>query len=271
MNKEFLKEILSIPTYSTQEQRVVKYLADYAIENNVECTIDKFGNVYLYKGDMEEGEFRPCVVAHTDTVHNYHDMLVSGDRRLEIEEEKFTKGKEEVTILTAYDPMSGEQTGIGGDDKAGIFIALQLFENHDKIMAAFFVSEEIGCIGSRSADKTNFKNVGWFIQFDAPTANWVSKVCNGVELFDDKFQENIMDILTKHEQTKISRDPYTDVFALRPKTGINCINIFAGYENMHTRSEYVVVEHVQKAIDLAEDLINHLGDSEYKYEGEDIY
>jgi acetylornithine deacetylase/succinyl-diaminopimelate desuccinylase-like protein len=80
-----------------------------------------------------------------------------------------------------------------------------------------------------------------------------------------------MDILTKHGQTKISHDPYTDVFALRPKTGINCINIFAGYERLHTKSEYVVIENVQKSIDLAKDLIDHLGHSEYKYEGNDIY
>jgi|TARA_R110000823_G_scaffold296080_3_gene416107 tripeptide aminopeptidase len=275
MNKEFLKEILSIPTYSGQEQLVIKYLTNYAIENNVECTIDRFGNVYLYKGEMKEGEFRPCVVAHTDTVHVYHDELVSSNKRLvikqEIDEIKDGEGYYEVTSLRAYDPINGEQTGIGGDDKAGIFIALQLFEKHEKIMAAFFVSEEVGCIGSRAADKENFKNVGWFIQFDAPTDNWVSKSCNGVELFDDNFQDNIMDILTKHGQTKISHDPYTDVFALRPKTGINCINIFAGYERLHTKSEYVVIENVQKSIDLAKDLIDHLGHSEYKYEGNDIY
>lgn len=261
MNKEFLKQILSIPTCSKHETRLIEFLVRYALDNKIEFKVDVHGNVFYYKGELEDGEFRPCVVAHTDTVHYQHRDLIAENTNLIIREEI----EDFQQVLKAYHPTSYKQTGIGGDDKAGVFVALELFNKYDKIMAAFFVSEEIGCIGSKAADISNFDKVGWFIQFDAPFNNWVSKSCNGVILFDDKFQDNISDILAEHGQTNISYDPYTDVYALRPKTGINCINIFAGYMKMHTSQEYVVLEFVQQSIDLGDALIKHLGNSEYKF------
>ena len=65
---------------------------------------------------MTEGEHYPCVVSHIDTVHFNQKELVEKNERLVIFEKE--------DRLTAYHPSTGEETGIGGDDKCGVFVCL---------------------------------------------------------------------------------------------------------------------------------------------------
>ena len=114
---------------------------------------------------------------------------------------------------------NGEPTGIGGDDKAGVFACLSLLEGLDDLKVAFFVSEEIGCKGSLNADPEFFKNVGYAIQFDAPE-NWmVTEFCFGERLFDrnSNFFKSCDVVLNEsmNDDMKYQRHPYTDVYALR--------------------------------------------------------
>ena len=67
MDKELLKEILSIPSYSGKETKLVNFITSYLDANNIKYTLDEMKNIYCVKG---EAEYYPCVVAHTDTVHN---------------------------------------------------------------------------------------------------------------------------------------------------------------------------------------------------------
>lgn len=263
MNKNILKEILQIPSYSTKENRVRDYIVEFAKEKEIPYIIDKFGNVFLKKGKVREGQGFPCVVSHMDTVHRMQSDLISTDINLDIIEKETDEGN----ILYAQImrpsgvPIS---TGIGGDDKAGIFICLSLIEKFDVIMGAFFVEEEIGCIGSRKS-KTGeghkwLLDASYFIQFDAPTDNWVSRVCSGVELFDDNFNKLLKPVFEQYGLTKINvNDPFTDVKELKLNYPVCCINYFAGYMDMHTPVEYVVLEYVEKAINVGTTTIIELG------------
>ncbi len=67
MDKELLKEILSIPSYSGDETKLVNFITSYLNINDIKYTLDEMKNIYCVKG---EAEYYPCVVAHTDTVHN---------------------------------------------------------------------------------------------------------------------------------------------------------------------------------------------------------
>ena len=51
-------------------------------------------------------------------------------------------------------------TGIGGDDKAGVFICLQLLEKLDSCKVFLPVAEETGCNGSKEADPEFFTRCG---------------------------------------------------------------------------------------------------------------
>ena len=258
MDVDFLKEVLSLPSISGNESMVRDYILEFAKDNEIESYVDKKGNVYLTKGRdrVTLGEYYPCVVSHIDTVHRSHIDLIENKRRLDIVD----KGNGD---LIAYNPLTNEQTGIGGDDKCGVFVCLSLFLEMDILKGAFFVEEEIGMLGSKEADPEFFKNVGYAIQFDAPSANWITEVCSGVIIFDSEFKDKIKTVLSEGGYTNFSNDPFTDVNQLSQKFDFNCLNLGCGYYEQHRDSEYVVIDEVKKSLHMGIKLIHHLGVADY--------
>ena len=266
MNVDFLKEVLSLPSISGNESMVRDYILEFAKDNEIESYVDKKGNVYLTKGRdrVTLGEYYPCVVSHIDTVHRSHIDLIENKKRLNIVESVYeVDGETNQTILTAKLPGTSTQTGIGGDDKCGVFVCLSLFLEMDVLKGAFFVEEEIGMLGSKEADPEFFKNVGYAIQFDAPSANWITEVCSGVIIFDSEFKDKIKTVLSEGGYTNFSNDPFTDVNQLSQKFDFNCLNLGCGYYQQHRDSEYVVVEEVKKSLHMGIKLIHHLGVADY--------
>jgi tripeptide aminopeptidase len=266
MNKELLKDILSVPSFSRKEELVAAYLQEWAVDNGVETKKDAHGNIFIKKGVLAEGESYPCVVAHMDTVHRDQVTDVDENERLHISEGNGVYG--DILYAQKMDP-SGMlyNTGCGGDDKAGIFICLELIEKFDTIMGFFPVEEEIGCNGSRAAKNDEWlEQCGWFMQFDAPTGDWISRKCSGVELFNNDFAEILQPVWDEYGLSKPSeRDPFTDVKELKTNYPVCCINYFAGYMEMHTTWEFVVIDYVEKAIEVGTSTINELGKNEYLY------
>jgi tripeptide aminopeptidase len=252
---QFLKDVLSIPTKTYREGLMVEFITSWLTSKNIEHYVDEHLNVYVTKQNDPNIEFFPCVVSHTDTVHNLDSINVR-------EEELPNTQKELKLSLKAYNDH-GQPTGIGGDDKAGVFACLTLLDELPNLKAAFFVSEETGCHGSGKADPEFFKNVGYVIEFDAPE-NWmVTEYCFGQQLFDreSEFFEIADKILT--EGMKGNQEymvhPYTDVYALRGLFDFQCINFSIGYYNYHSPYEYVVIEDVFNGIEMGREMINTLG------------
>ena len=271
MNKDRLKEVLSIPSVYGEEGLVRDYIQTYAENEGIDYHIDKKGNIYLTKGSekMTKGEYYPCVVAHMDTVHKKHTPLIYSNQRLDIVESPYEHSQyesETLTALTARLPETDIQTGIGGDDKCGIAVCLEMLDHFDVMKAAFFVEEEIGMMGSKEADEEFFRNVGYAIQFDAPSSNWITEVCSGQRLFDIDFKDLITEDLSNNGYTKYSNDPFTDVNQLAKKFDFSCLNLGCGYYRQHTDSEYVIVEEVEDAIRAGKSLITKLGLEFYKHE-----
>ena len=261
MNKdlELLKNVLSVPTVTYQEERMVAFLVNWLTEYSIPHLVDEHNNVYATKQEsleLPEDFYFPCVISHTDTVHNIDTINVR--------EEMLNNAQgEEKLSYKAYND-EGNPTGIGGDDKCGVFACLTLLQELPNVKAAFFVSEETGCHGSLKASEEFFDNVGYGIQFDAPE-NWmVTERCFGQVLFDrdSEFFESCDKVLTEgmdQDYMEYMVHPYTDVFALRGKFNFSCINFSIGYYNYHTRHEYVVVEDVFNGIDMGKKMIENLG------------
>ncbi len=234
-NIDFLKEVLSVPTQTYKEDLMVEYLTNWLTENNIAFYKDTHNNVYATKQESQElpEDFHfPCVISHTDTVHEICN--------LNIREEFLPNAQgEEKLSLKAYDNI-GLPVGIGGDDKCGVFACLTLLKELPNLKAAFFVSEKTGCHGSNKSDPEFFKNVGYGIQFDAPE-NWmITEKCFGQILFDrdSEFFEVCDKVLTEgmvKEDMDYMVHPYTDVYALRSKFDFSCINfsikLHQGYGN----------------------------------------
>jgi putative aminopeptidase FrvX len=255
MDKKLLKEILSIPSYSGNERKLVNFICEFLEENKIPYKVDELFNIYCTKGDAD---IYPCVVAHTDTVHNNNHI----DVRTELKKNCRNVLKEAYKGYNA----KGKPTGIGGDDKAGVFACLTLLLELPALKAAFFVSEEIGCKGSKEADEAFFENVGYAIQFDAPYDYMVTEVSSGVPLFDrrSEFFKKANNVLVEYIIPEYGSHPFTDVYALKKLFDFSCINLSIGYYDHHTADEYVILEDVENGIKIGREMIASLGYEKYK-------
>ena len=140
---------------------------------------------------------------------------------------------------------------------------MELLKELPNLKVAFFVSEETGCHGSRVADPEFFENVGYAIQFDAPSSNWITEICSGVKLFDEDFKTEIKGVLNESGYNKFSIDPFTDVNQLAKKYDFNCLNLGCGYYRQHSDFEYVIISEVEDSLKAGVELINKLGLTKY--------
>ena len=103
-----LKTLLDFRThsYSKEQDVFISYLLNYFEERGVTGEIDPYGNLYITKG---EATVYPCVVAHTDI---NQDVV---ERPQVMHSDNFIFGMDDAT---------GEQCGIGADDKVGVYFAL---------------------------------------------------------------------------------------------------------------------------------------------------
>lgn len=264
MDINFLKEVLEVPTVFGNETLMVDFLMGWGAKNHVPVIIDVYGNVYLKKGKIAEGEYFPCVMAHMDTVQP-HRNLIKSNSKLSLVEQTSEIGTK-ILAMNEISPRVTSITGVGGDDKAGIAICLDIISKTDNIIGAFFRNEEIGCLGSRHADKEIFKLVGYAIEFDAPTNNWLSYVSYNTQLFTKEFFKLVDPILLRYGISNIhDNDPFTDVFVIKEKFDFNCMNFFAGYYHPHSTREYVVYEDTVKASAMGAEIIQLLGSKKYVF------
>ena len=271
MNLQKFKELLSVSSKTYQEEDMVEYICDELEKiHGVTFYRDNMMNIYATKGTLEEGEFYPMFIAHTDTVHNKIDKIVVKEEKLK---RPYTFGKNFddtlVDVLKAYD-VNDLPTGIGGDDKCGIFICLELLKQLDKVKIGLFVSEETGCHGSSKCDENFLQDVGYITQYDAPGNHLITEICSGVRLFerDGEFFTKTSKVITESfgNEMLVQSHPYTDISQLKKKIDVSCINMSCGYYNMHSPQEFISIEDVKCAIEAGKNMVKELGHKKYEYQ-----
>lgn len=251
-----LKQILAVPTFFREEHTLLRFLVKRlkTVDYTIHYTIDDSGNLYITKGVADT---YPCVCAHTDSVQSHTDI--------EIHEVTY---KDKLRLIGKHSD-GGSQCGIGADDKAGVFVCMELLNQLPVLKVALFAGEEFGCIGSQNSDPEFFKNVGYVIEFDCPGAHDVTHYCNGVKLFDEngEFYSVVKPILTEAmgREPKLHRHPYTDVWPLKRFHPVSCINLATGYYRYHTHFEYVIVNEVLNAVNMGAACIEALGNKVYEF------
>jgi putative aminopeptidase FrvX len=233
---------------------MVRFLAEHVRQRGpVRCgqiVTDGWNNVFIRKGSPG---VVPCVAAHIDSVHPLRPVeIVQHDG-----------------ILFGIDELE-QRTGLGADDKAGVFICLELLERFDQIAVALFAAEEIGCVGARHAPAAWFADVGYVIEFDCPGQGLVSCTSGGTRLFanDGEFMATAAPVLQAHGLTRWQHHPFTDVMVLRERFGFSCLNLSCGYHNWHQHDEYVVLHEVEAAVAAGADLVRALGCRHYPFEAD---
>lgn len=267
LDKELTLEFMKVPTVSYNEVMVQAFIKKFAIDNEIDCLEDSKGNLYLTKG---KSDVYPCITAHMDSVQP-HEKYIKNGKLLDVIELTVNVTNSETKEKELCTKVYAEGVGLGCDDKCGIAIALSMIKKLDILKCAFFVEEEVGCLGSAFLDYEFFSNVGYVIGYDSPEVNRAAHTCSGVQLFTKEFHEkHIKDICEKWGVTKFYSEPYTDVKNIREDIPVQCMNFGSGYYNMHSPLEYCILEHMDNACGMGLDIIQSLGNVRYEFPCEDF-
>lgn len=257
IDKDFLLETMSVPSSSHNEFRLVAYVIQFARRNNIKYEFDAYGNVYLTKGTLNDGEYYPCVTSHLDSVQSKQNPYIFTGVNLNLTCELTKDNEHKLSV----DTKGHGSFGIGADDKGGVCICLSMFKHFEKLKACFFLCEEIGCLGSKELERGWFKDVGYCIGYDSPELYRAAWSCGGVKLFSYEFYEKWMKPVCDEWGLKdcFYSEPITDVMEIRRQTEVMCMNFGNGGYNAHLDSEYCIIEHMDHACGMGVALIDHIG------------
>ena len=235
---ELLKSLYEIHSPSGEEKKLKRFIKKWVATNIPEAVVewDNAGNLYFTKG---ESETYPCLAAHLDQVQKKHS-------------------KDFVAVFTddivfGYSPSQRERQGLGADDKNGIWIALKALEEFDVLKVAFFVGEEIGCVGSSKCNMNFFNNARFVVQADRRGYNDFITNISYTKVASKDFIDAIDFASFGYKE---ANGMMTDVLELTERgVGVACINMSCGYYEPHTSDEFTVIDDLLNAYDLVAHII----------------
>lgn len=139
---EIFDDITRVPRPSKREEKIGKFLVDFAKSHNLDYQCDAIGNIVIRKGATAGYEDRPTVVlqAHTDMVCEKNSDKV------------FDFDNDAIQTYIDGEWVKADGTTLGADDGIGIAAALALLVDktvaHPAIEALFTVDEETGLTGA---------------------------------------------------------------------------------------------------------------------------
>lgn len=149
---EIFGEILSVPRPSKHEERMTKFLMDWAEKRGLEYERDEIGNVIIRKGASKgmENKAWVCLQSHMDMV-----CEKNGDKVFD-----FMKDPIEAQIVNQW--LMAKGTTLGADDGIGIATALAILDSedieHGPIECLFTVDEETGLSGANALSPNLLKS-----------------------------------------------------------------------------------------------------------------
>lgn len=191
-------------------------------------------------GALQEG-VRILVTAHLDTVHEVPRGVP--------------------TEIVYGDGKISSPQGIGGDDRCGVYMIMELIKRRN-VAVIFFEDEETGGQGSSKFIKTDLckslKGVfNYVIELDR--ANEKDAVFYDCDSWDfEKF-------ITK-EWWKYSYGSFSDISNICPELKTAGVNLSVGYYNAHSVKEYVVLKEMAKSLEEVVKLIDRTTkEDKFKY------
>lgn len=188
----------------------------------------------VYNGDgylFAIGQIPVLVTAHMDTVHK--DL---------VKKVNTTKYKGKTYINSPQ--------GIGGDDRCGIWVILELLKKGYRPYVLFCEDEEIGRVGAKKFCKTELKEIlkecKYFIELDRKGYNEA--------VFYDCGNEGFQKYICDTTGFELDYGSYSDISELSPETDIASVNISVGYYDQHTLKEIVVYEEMANTVSVVEKL-----------------
>jgi len=163
------------------------------------------------------------------------------------------KAEEEVDTFTlSYDSKTSKLTSngtrpMGGDDKTGIAIAIELAKVMPKqsFKFLFTVEEEIGCIGIKYAIEHHakfFEDCLYSITCDRKGSSDICVTTGGERNVNNYFLAELAKWgIVTGVPVILAQGSSSDNFYIKRLVS-NAVNISAGYHSPHTNSEYIIVD-----------------------------
>jgi hypothetical protein len=211
------------------QEKVKAYMHEY-LKSKQYDVINEDGFLYA-KGDVPV-----LVMAHMDTVH-----------------------KLPCTMITEVGGKISSPQGIGGDDRCGIFIIMNLVkELHCSVLLC--EEEERGCIGAHKFANTDYiKNlhVNYMVEFD--------RKGNNDAVFYHCGNQDFIDFVEDATNFKFADGSVSDISVLMEPANLSAVNLSCGYYNAHFVTEYVIYDEMMDTIDAAKVLIKEKCDKPFMY------
>ena len=204
------------------------------------------GNLHNKKSFLyAEGNAPYMLIAHLDTVHKKLPSIIC-----------YSKDGNYM--------MSPQ--GIGGDDRCGVYIILELLKKLTfKPYVLFTMGEEIGGIGAKDFSKyicsQNIPSLKYIVEFDRKgNEDCVFYRCGNAEFIE--FVESF--------GFKKEWGTFSDISVIAPDLDVAAVNLSSGYYNPHMEHEYVSINDMKNIIEKSFKMLTSESDSfdyqEVKYE-----
>lgn len=135
-------EIRKIPRCSKHEEKIRKYVVDFAKEQNLDYEEDKVGNIVIRKDATSGMQGKTGVI-----LQGHMDMVCEKNSDVD-----FDFSKDPIQLKIEGDFLTAVGTTLGADDGIGLAMSLAILEDkslkHGPIEALFTVDEETGLTGA---------------------------------------------------------------------------------------------------------------------------
>lgn len=211
-------------------------LDQHSLKNMLIKKLSKMGYSVIY-GDgyiYAKGDIPVLLTAHMDTVHKVNV----------IDFYEYYDEENERHIISS-------PQGIGGDDRCGIYMILEIIKTH-KCSVLFCEDEEVGGIGSEKFCKTEYivelSDMKYLIELDRANATDA--------VFYNCYNELFIDFIESNTGYKDSWGTFSDISNLAPECEVAAVNLSCGYYNAHKTNEYVVIEEMLNTIEVVKKLLD---------------
>ena len=201
---DLLEAVLKLP-----EEKLHTIMA-HILEDNGYDNIVTTDSYIIAKGDIDI-----CVVAHMDIIHPHPPVKV---------------------VLNTHKNKLWSPSGLGADDRAGVFLILLLIRDGLRPHLILTLGEEAGGVGAsilaQDIHEPPFP-VKYMIELDRANEN----DCVFYDCDNKEFRKYIESF---GFQTELGT--YTDITFIAPEWNVAAVNLSVGYVNEHTNSEVLFLD-----------------------------
>ena len=245
VNKGYLKNLLTFNQTELFEHIVHKVSKN----NNYNITVSPKSGIIVTPKAVDK---YPLICSHLDTINDSKKIkLQNSDVEIDGDIIKLSQ--------------NSQAKCLGGDDRCGVYTALQLIDLNAPFGFAFFCDEEIGCIGSSilAKDIDENESITAFIGLDRRGLDNVA-----VYGYDNS---DLIRLFENEGYIEVDGS-ITDVSVLSEQSSRNlaCVNLSVGYYNEHTKMEFINIYGIQRAIKTLIKLCFVLSKDTYTYSVSDF-